>query len=186
MGIPHNRSRQPGSKGSGSTAFRPVTVAAPAPLRQTASAGTCPCPGRETGSNGCRAVISIHDFNDFIQDQFAVFGYLEDHPEFRDVEKPYLAEDGKVHLEIHGEGWSCLVEHANLEFTHQETRRTVRIPRTQLSPFEFTVKGLLTYLLSKYEDCELNDIIVENWIVRQIPQGRVRRSDHSEHCFTIL
>ncbi len=130
-------------------------------------------------------VISVADLNDLIAHQFALFAWLEDNPEILQAERSPLDEENRAHIEINGEPWSYSLYHHEVEFTARLSGRTVVINRSQRSPFEFNVRSLLRFLLTKYEQSRLNDVVVENWIVRQVPSGRVVRSDYTPGFFAL-
>jgi len=130
-------------------------------------------------------VITPWDLSDLIQHQFQLFGWLDDHPELREAEPALFPEDDHHEMTIAGERWSCSVDRRELAFTQRDTGISVLLHKRQRSPFEFSGRGLLHFLLSRDERSRLNDILVDNWIVKMGSAGKVKPSDYTPDFWSV-
>lgn len=131
------------------------------------------------------AVITMTDLNDFIQHQFALFSWLEDNPALLAAERSPFDEENRAFIEVGGQSWSYALFPDEIEFTVRATGKTIILNRRQRSPFEFSTRSLLRFLLTTYEDARLNEMVVDNWIVRQMPTGRVVASDYTPDFYAL-
>ena len=98
------------------------------------------------------SMIGIDDLNDLIQNQYRVFAWLDDRPELREEEPSIFPEENTRYIDIDDHPWSYSLLPREIEFTCRETGKTVILNRRQRSPFEFSTRSLLRFLLTKYEE----------------------------------
>jgi hypothetical protein len=129
-------------------------------------------------------LISIGHLSALVEDQYCLLGFFEDH---RDQVPTFDAVDperNQVEVRIGGEPWSITAMRAWWECCHREAGRTVLILPDQPSPFDIHPNALLRFVRSVDEATQLNEIVVDNWILKFVRAGRLTASRHRDGYYT--
>ena len=131
-------------------------------------------------------LVTITQLSALVEDQFRLLGYLEDNRERVPAYDPVFPERNQIEISIAGEPWSLTVLRTHWECCHRDAGRTVLLHPDHPSPFDFQPAALLRYVLSIDQDSRLNDIVIDNWILKFVRAGRLAASRHKPGYFTFV
>ncbi len=129
-------------------------------------------------------LVTIGQLSGLVEDQFRLLSHLEDNPGLVPPYDPIFPERNQVECRIAGEPWSITVTRTCWECCHREAGRTVVLHSDHPSPFDFQPGALLRYVLSLDADSRLNDMVIDNWILKFVIAGRLAKSRHKLGYYT--
>lgn len=129
-------------------------------------------------------LVTIQQLSALVEDQYRLLAYLEESGDVLPSFDPIFPEKNHVEVEIQGERWSIDVTRTWLECCHRDQGRTVLLKPDHPSPFDFHPKALLRYVQSLDGSSQLNEIVVDNWILGFLRRGRLAASRHRDGYFT--
>ncbi len=129
-------------------------------------------------------LVSIQQLSALVEDQYRLLSWLEDNPGQVPPFDPIFPERNQVEISLGGEPWSISVMRTHWECCHRQAGRTVLLHTDHPSPFDFQPSALLHYVLSLDRDSRLNDMVIDNWILRFVLAGRLAKSRHKPGYYT--
>jgi hypothetical protein len=129
-------------------------------------------------------LVTIGQLSALVEDQFRLLGYLEDNRDQVPAFDPIFPDKNQIEIKVAGEPWSITVTRTGWECCHREAGRTVLLDPEHPSPFDFHPDGLLRFVLSLDQDSRLNDIVIDNWILKFVLAGRLTKSRHRPGYYT--
>jgi hypothetical protein len=129
-------------------------------------------------------LISIEHISALVEDQYRLLGFFEDHQDQIPAFDPIAPERNQIEVAIAGERWSITAMRSWWECCHRDAGRTVLIQADQASPFDIHPNALLRFVLSVDEGSRLNEIVIDNWILKFVRAGRLSASRHREGYYT--
>jgi hypothetical protein len=129
-------------------------------------------------------VVSIAQLSGLIEDQYRLLGFIERHRDLLPVFDPIFPERNQIEVRIDDEPWSITATRATWEFCHRDAGRTVVLRDDHPSPFDFHPSALLRFVLSLDEHSQVNEIVMDNWILKFIRAGRLMASRHRDGYYT--
>lgn len=129
-------------------------------------------------------LISIVQLSALIEDQYSLLGYLEDRREEIPAFDSIFPERNQVEISVAGEVWSITVLRTSWECCHRQAGRTVLLHGDHPSPFDFHPATLLRYVQSLDQASRINDIVIDNWLLKFVRAGRLTVSRHRPGYYT--
>ncbi len=129
-------------------------------------------------------LVSIGQLSILMEDQYRLLGYVEEHRDQLPVFDPIFPDRNHSEALIGGEPWSITATRTGWECCHRDAGRTVLLRGDHPSPFDFHPSALLRFVLSLDEGSQLNEIILDNWILKFVRAGRLTVSRHREGYYT--
>jgi hypothetical protein len=129
-------------------------------------------------------LVTIDQLSALIGDQYQLMRHVDDHRDQLPAFDAVIPERCQAELQIAGEAWSITAIRTGWECCHRGTRRTVVLRADLPSPFDVHPGTLLRYVLSLDEHSQLNEIIIDNWILKFIRSGRLVASRHQPGYYT--
>jgi hypothetical protein len=129
-------------------------------------------------------LVHIHQRSSLIGDQYQSMQYVDEHRGQLPVYDPVNLEQCRADAIIAGEPWSITATRTAWECCRRASRRTVVLRADLPSPFDFHPSTLLRFVLSLDEQSQLNEIIIDNWILKFIRSGRLIASHHQPGYYT--
>jgi hypothetical protein len=129
-------------------------------------------------------LVSIGQLSILIEDQYRLLGFFEEHRDQLPAFDPVFPERNQIEVRIGGEPWSITATRTCWECCHRDAGRTVVLRDDHPSPFDFHPRALLRFVLSLDEHSQLNEIILDNWILKFVRAGRLIASRHREGYYT--
>jgi hypothetical protein len=136
------------------------------------------------GDDGVTDLISIGHLSALVEDQYCLLGFFEDHRERLPPYDPIAPERNQIEVELGGATWTITAMRGWWECCHREARRTVVLEADHPSPFDIHPRSLLRFVLSVDERSQLNEIVLDNWILKFVRAGRLTASRHREGYYT--
>ena len=131
-------------------------------------------------------LVTIAQLSALIEDQYRLLGYLEDNREQVPAFDPVFPERNEIRFDLAGEPWSLTVTRSCWECCHRDAGRTVLLHSDHPSPFDFHPSTLLRFVLSLDNDSRLNDMVIDNWILKFVIAGRLAKSRHKPGYYTFV
>lgn len=129
-------------------------------------------------------LVTIGQLGALIEDQYRLLAFLEDHPGVVPPFDPIFPERNQIDIEVHGEPWSITVTRSWWECCHRNAGRTVLLRSDHPSPFDFHPNALLRFVRSIDATSQLNEIVIDNWVLALLRRGRLSASRHRDGYFT--
>ena len=129
-------------------------------------------------------LVTIGQLSALVQDQFQLLGYIEDNRERIPAYDPIFPDHNQVELALAGEPWSITVTRSYWECCHRNAGRSVLLHSDHPSPFDFQPYALLHYVQSIDQNSRLNDLVIDNWILKFVIAGRLAKSRHKAGYYT--
>ena len=131
-------------------------------------------------------LISIGQLSALIEDQYRLLGYFEEHREQLPAFDPIFPDNNQIEIRLGGEPWSITASRSHWECCHRDAGRTVLLQRDHPSPFDFHPSALLRFVLSLDEGSLLNEIVLDNWLLKFVRAGRLTTSRHRDGYYTFM
>ncbi len=129
-------------------------------------------------------LVNIGQLSSLISDQYRLMQHVEEHrgtlPEFDAI----FPERCQAEATIAGERWSITALRTCWECCHRDSGRTVVLRADLPSPFDFHPTTLLRFVRSLDEQSQLNEMIIDNWILKYVLNGRLVASRHQDGYFS--
>jgi hypothetical protein len=129
-------------------------------------------------------LISIGHLSALIEDQYCLLGFFEDHREHIPTFDPIDPDRNHAEVDIGAERWSITAMRSWWECCHRGAGRMVLLQADHPSPFDIHPNALLRFVRSVDESSSLNEIVIDNWILKFVRAGRLTASRHREGYYT--
>jgi hypothetical protein len=129
-------------------------------------------------------LVNISQLSSLISDQYRLMQHFEEHRDQLPAYDAISPEACLREVRINDEPWSVQAMRTGWECCHRGSGRTVVLRPDLPSPFDFHPSTLLRFVLSLDEHSQLNEIVIDNWILKYVRSGRLVASRHQAGYFS--